>query len=348
MSTAQLILFFFGGIGILNSLFFSVWLFITRRGNRLSNYLLALLLVALAVRVSKSLFYFLLNGVDIAFINAGLVGKAAIGPLFLLYIFSVTRKEFQWKPIYWLHFIPSIVLTVITPILSWETIIISYNLAMVQMLAYGVLGAYEVYRYGRTVSNHVQIKAWLRNLCVALAMVWLAYLSQILMGGLTVYAIGAAWFALVTYSVFFLALKQQKLFSVKRTEEKYQTSNVSSDELNEYEAPLMRLMESEKVYLDRELSLPGLAEKLGIRPDVLSRLINERFERNFNDFINGYRIGEARELLADPDYADAKIAGVAIDCGFRSISAFNTAFKKVVDMTPSQYRSRFNTALNLA
>ncbi len=344
MSAAQLTLFFFSGIGILNSLFFSVWLTVTRRGNRLSNRLLALLLIAFVVRVAKSIFYFLLDGVHIAYINAGLVGKVMIGPLLLLYIYSVTRENFKWKNIYLLHFVPAIVLAGVTPFLSWSLIVGSYELAMVQLLAYLVLGYVEVQRFRRNAENQEPQKKWLNNLCLAVALVWLAYLSQILMGGLTVYAIGAAWFALVMYAVAFVALKQQKLFDSGKKTPKYKTSNVSSSELDKYEAPLLQLVEQEQVYLNRELSLPLLAEKLEMRPDVLSRLINEKFQKNFNDFINSYRIQAAQQLLSDPVQANAKIAGVAIDCGFKSISAFNTAFKKSVGKTPSQYRDQFKEA----
>lgn len=345
MSAAQLTLFFFSGIGILNSLFFSVWLFVTKRGNRLSNRLLALLLIAFVVRVAKSIFYFLLDGVHIAYINAGLVGKVMIGPLLLLYIYSITRKDFQWKRMYLLHFIPALVLAAITPMLSWSVIVDSYQLAMVQLLVYLVLGYVEVQRFRQHVKGHEQQKSWLSNLCLAVALVWLAYLSQILMGGLTVYAIGAAWFALVMYAVVFVALKQRRLFDTEKKEPKYKTSNVTRSELDKFEAPLLHRVEQEKVYLDRELSLPLLAEKMEIRPDVLSRLVNEKFEKNFNDFINSYRIQAAQQLLSDPGQANAKIAGVAIDCGFKSISAFNTAFKKSVGTTPSQYRDQFKSDL---
>ncbi len=345
MSAAQLTLFFFSGIGILNSLFFSVWLFMTKQGNKLSNRLLALLLIAFVVRVAKSIFYFLLDGVHIAYINAGLVGKVMIGPLLLLYIYSLTRKDFQWKRVYLLHFIPALVLAAITPWLSWSVIVDSYHLAMVQLLVYLVLGYVEVQRFRQNIKGYEQQKSWLSNLCLGVALVWLAYLSQILMGGLTVYAIGAAWFALVMYAVVFVALKQRRLFDTEKKEPKYKTSNVSRSELDKYETPLLRQVEQEKVYLNRELNLPLLAEKMAIRPDVLSRLINEKFEKNFNDFINSYRIQAAQQLLSDPEQANAKIAGVAIDCGFKSISAFNTAFKKSVGTTPSQYRDQFKTDL---
>ena len=347
MNTPQLILFFFSGIGILNSLAFAGWLFVTKRGKTIANRLLALLLLALVVRVSKSLFYFLLDGVHIGFINAGLVGKMAIGPLLYLYVLSLTRKDFRWKRVYWWHLTPSIALTVLSPFMSWDLILLAYDTTMYQMLAYTIWAYWLVHKFKAASPADKQLKRWLANLCFAIGLVWLAYLSQVLMGGLTVYAIGAAWFALVVYAVLFLALRQQKLFTTIANEVKYQTSNVSTSALDQYKEPLLALIEKEKVYLDRTLNMPALAERMGVRTDVLSRLINEKFEKNFNDFINGYRIAEARGLLENPDWAEMKIAAVAIDCGFKSISAFNTAFKKCTGMTPSQYRDQFNGSVKL-
>lgn len=347
MNTPQLILFFFSGIGILNSLAFAGWLLLTKRGKVIANRLLALLLLALVVRVSKSLFYFLLDGVHIGFINAGLVGKMAIGPLLYLYVRSLTQKNFQWKNAYLWHLAPSIALTVLSPFMSWNLILLAYDITMYQMLAYTIWAYWLVQKFKITTPADKPLKRWLANLCFAIGMVWLAYLSQVLMGGLTVYAIGAAWFALVVYAVLFLALRQQKVFNAVPQEVKYQTSNVSTSALDQYKEPLLILMEEEKVYLDRALNMPALAERLGIRTDVLSRLINEKFGKNFNDFINGYRIAAARKLLENPDWADMKIAAVAIDCGFKSISAFNTAFKKGTGMTPSQYRDQFNGSVKL-
>jgi AraC-like DNA-binding protein len=344
MTSAQLTLFFFSGIGILNSVFFSVWLFVTRRGNKLSNTILAFLLLALVVRVAKSIFYFLLDGVSIAYINAGLVGKMMIGPLLLLYVFSITRREFSWKPAHWLHFMPAAIIAVTTPFLTWDLILLGYDLAMAQMLVYIVFACWQVRQYGSMSDSEQPQKTWLRNLCIAVILIWCAYLSQMLMGGLTIYAIGAAWFAMVMYAVLFVALRQRKLFDSSKAGEKYKTSSVSGTVLDEYVKPLMQLIEEDKVYLNRELSLPVLAGQVGVRPDVLSRLINEKFEKNFNDFINCYRVAVAREILSDPAHANAKIAGVAIDSGFKSISAFNTAFKKLVGMTPSQYRDQCHRA----
>jgi AraC-like DNA-binding protein len=94
------------------------------------------------------------------------------------------------------------------------------------------------------------------------------------------------------------------------------------------------------VYLDAELNLQELARRAGIHYNYLSRIINEKFGLSYNDYVNGYRIEEARRMLADPANAGKTILDIAYDTGFYSKSVFNTAFKKITGTTPSQYRKQ--------
>jgi len=68
-------------------------------------------------------------------------------------------------------------------------------------------------------------------------------------------------------------------------------------------------------------------------------VINRRFEQNFFEFINKYRVAEAKKLLEDPDHAQSTMIDIMADAGFNSKATFNTFFKKLVGSTPSQYRS---------
>jgi AraC-like DNA-binding protein len=101
---------------------------------------------------------------------------------------------------------------------------------------------------------------------------------------------------------------------------------------------LKYLMEVEKVYCDASISLQSLAEKMSIAPYQLSQLLNERMNRNFADFINGYRIEEAKKILQSPRGSKRKISAVAIDVGFNTISAFYKVFKKHTGSTPTEYK----------
>jgi ligand-binding sensor domain-containing protein/AraC-like DNA-binding protein len=120
--------------------------------------------------------------------------------------------------------------------------------------------------------------------------------------------------------------------------EKYKTSALTPQFAQECIKKLKRLMENEKVYRDPDLSLQALAEKISVSPHVLSQVLNEKLNKNFPDFINWYRIEEAKKIFQTPRGSQKKIANVAFDVGFNTIVAFYNAFKKYTEMTPAQYK----------
>ena len=81
-----------------------------------------------------------------------------------------------------------------------------------------------------------------------------------------------------------------------------------------------------------------LSKKLRVHYNILSRVINEKFHLGYNDFINKYRIDEAKLKLSDPEQKNRTILEILYDCGFNSKSVFNTTFKKFTGKTPSAFR----------
>ncbi len=104
-------------------------------------------------------------------------------------------------------------------------------------------------------------------------------------------------------------------------------------------AGLRRLMDRDRAYREEGLSIGGLAVKLGTSEHGLRRLINQRLGyRNFNVFLNGYRLDDAMTALADPAQEEVPILTIALDAGFQSLGPFNRAFKSKTGMTPSEFR----------
>jgi AraC-like DNA-binding protein len=97
-------------------------------------------------------------------------------------------------------------------------------------------------------------------------------------------------------------------------------------------------MSNQKSYLDPLLTLDSLAAQSHIPARQLSQLINRHFEKNFFEFVNGYRIDEAKELLANKDFEKVTIIEIMAKVGFNSKATFNTFFKKIVGLTPTQFR----------
>ena len=132
------------------------------------------------------------------------------------------------------------------------------------------------------------------------------------------------------------ARMQGRLFGAQPRAEPAPAPDAAEDQLH---AALMRRMNHDKGYRAPGLTITALAEKLGAPEYRLRRLINGRLgHRNFNDFVNSYRLGEARQRLADPEAARMPVLTIALDAGFQSIGPFNRAFKDDTGMTPVEYR----------
>jgi AraC-like DNA-binding protein len=99
------------------------------------------------------------------------------------------------------------------------------------------------------------------------------------------------------------------------------------------------LMEEERVYREPDLSIGTLADRMGLAEYRLRRLINQGLgQRNFNTYINRYRLQDVKAALADPNKSDQSVLNIALDSGFQSLGPFNRAFKAETGQTPSEFR----------
>ena len=104
-------------------------------------------------------------------------------------------------------------------------------------------------------------------------------------------------------------------------------------------AALGRLMTAERAYRQDGLTIGTLASRLSLPEYRLRRLINQGLGyRNFNSFVNHYRIAEAKAALGDPRQAEVPVLTIALDTGFSSLGPFNRAFKAETGLTPTEYR----------
>jgi AraC-like DNA-binding protein len=105
----------------------------------------------------------------------------------------------------------------------------------------------------------------------------------------------------------------------------------------DYTKRLLKYISEEKPYLNPELSLRLLADQIDIHPNQLSWLLNESIGKNFNEFINYYRVEAFKALCNDPKNVHITLMGLAYDSGFNSKTVFNTYFKKETGLTPKQF-----------
>ena len=120
--------------------------------------------------------------------------------------------------------------------------------------------------------------------------------------------------------------------------EKTNDQKLDSSKRKEISDKLTTLMTNEKPFLDSSLNIHSLAQQVQTNTKYLSHVINQEFNLNFSSYINKYRIMESKSMLIDPDNEKYTIETIAQMTGFNSKSAFNTAFKKFLEQTPSQFR----------
>ncbi len=113
---------------------------------------------------------------------------------------------------------------------------------------------------------------------------------------------------------------------------------LSEKELEKLKAKLQNLMHDEKTYLEPQLTLTDLSRQIGVNSAVLSYAINNGFGKNFNDFINEFRIVAVKEKLTNSDAENSNLLGIAFDCGFNSKATFNRAFKKFTGVSPKEFQ----------
>ncbi len=197
---------------------------------------------------------------------------------------------------------------------------------------------------------------WLRKLVYSFGVIWTvlivvatihhvfhlfswAFCTDGLFLSLSVFIILIGYFGLKQKEIF-TQYPDHKIEYVTEPKTKYASVLLNEADAELYVSKIKHFMETEKSYMDADLTLPDLATKLEIPSHHLSRVINENFGLNFFDFINQYRIEEVKAKMARPEFDNLSLLGIAFESGFNTKSAFNRVFKKMTGSTPSEYKKQ--------
>jgi len=360
-------------IGIVQGIFLILLIWIRSARNRLAAIFINILLVLM---VLINLGYLVIRTDLVAYVpqlfGVPFGAMFLFGPLFYFYSKSVIENDFKWKATNWLHFIPYLLHLIRNiPMLTmdkgnWQLFIGEFmagNLPIgnfekalfaiqdFQLLIYLII----TFRYiGKAKSSHGNLQfivtinsriIWLKQVANALAMFLFVVVSLyvIMMFHGKYNPITNYVYTLVTSGIiYFIAYKlvlNPELISPDFIR-KYRTYVQFADEKSEnYIQKLSALLNHEKIFLNSELSLSTLANQLGLPSHQLSKLINERHSKSFNDLINEYRVKEFLARMGEAESQKYSLYGLALDVGFKSKSAFNSAFKKVTGHPPSFYKN---------
>jgi AraC-like DNA-binding protein len=118
---------------------------------------------------------------------------------------------------------------------------------------------------------------------------------------------------------------------------KYEKTKISNSEMSSIHLRLKSIMNEEKLFKNPELTLAEVALKISIQPNILSQVINTLEGKNFYDFINGQRIEEFQRIALSPSRSKYSLLSLAFESGFNSKTSFNRNFKKVTNLSPSEF-----------
>ena len=150
---------------------------------------------------------------------------------------------------------------------------------------------------------------------------------------------------MVMFVIFATLMQARKVVSIETPEEDaklQQLAEAGDNQISKEEIDsIAQKLQDDKLYLQAGLTVEQLANHVEMPVKTLSLIINRYYEKNFFDFVNHYRVEEARRLLKSPEHAKDSIQQIYEAVGFRSKSSFNTLFKKTVGVTPSKYREKY-------
>ena len=302
----------------------------------------------MAFRIGKSVMLYFGNDLEPIFIFAGLAFLLLTGPLLRWYVLAMTRYNFEFSKNKLLELVPFALIFVMSFFVSrkwFETnnkeVIIVFASALIFIYLHF---AFYIFLSGRLLQkvkgayrNVLQTKSqkaifeWLQVLIIGFIVIWISYFLNIVEDTVP-YIVGPIVYSVVIY---FLSYKA---FQLKTTEIDGDAFKKNDNEW--LYNKITELVIRDKLYLESDLSLSVLSKMVGKSTQNTSEAINQYAKRNFNDFINYYRIQDAKRMLLDANTKNYTISTIAFDAGFSTLSSFNSAFKKFEGITPSIYKKR--------
>lgn len=341
MQFSSQLLFFFSALGAFNGLLLSLYLFFSKSVTQDRKWL-GLLLLAISLRISKSVWFYFDPNLGKQFLQLGLSACFMIGPLLYFYVASATNQlldlkiKWQWHITFLLCLM--IIFGVLFPYQShlelWQDEVyqfINYFWAGYLVLTAFLLMPMAMVWVGDnsklTSKDSLAVKVF-----AGTTVIWLAFFTA----SYTSYILGALSFSFV----FYLTIVTWLLDSKGKTGKPYVAKTIEQTTALELNIKLEDLMKTEQLYKNANLTLPVLAKKLGVSVPVLSQFLNDNLAKSFAQFINEYRINEAKALLdAQPNMTVDVVAELS---GYNSQSTFYSAFKQFTNTTPAKYRSKIN------
>ncbi len=362
-------------VGLTQALLLSLALLSLKRGNPTANRVFGIFLLVVSLEMAYGVLFhsrYILVLPHLFQVTAAI--PFLYGPLLLFYFRALTRPGFRVGKLDLLHLLPYAICQVyFVPQLaqaadikmdaliglflgaSTESYVIG-SLVAVHYLAYLIIlsGVLQANRHtlarvgGASTAAGLRRQRLMLGLTSGFAVLWVFEVYDLIFAFEVISVSDVVQFAAI--SLFLLAagyvvVRHPNVLSGEELAlPKYASSTLDPGNAEAHVRRLKSVMAEDKPYRDGSLTLPVLARSIGVSPHLLSQLLNGHLGKNFSRFVNGYRVEDAMQQLEDPALEHFTIAAIAQEVGFNSLSSFNTAFKAVTGITPSQYQQRSRSA----
>jgi putative ABC transport system permease protein len=347
---------------------FALLLWFTKSINRSANRFLALALVTMILWMVRILAIDVRLETDLPdWDRLPMQFLLALGPLIYFYVLKITRPEYRFGGRDLLHFSPLLLEQAVllleiresnsTGTATYDTSIFQQLNPILQLLIFISITTY-LYQSHKLIQNFyrrllpvlmdrslLQFR-WLDRLLAATGLlwtVWIAYAAVDYFGyrnqlGIHIYYPLYIFFAVIIIWTAAAAFLRPQAEMPVQVSSPAQPSDAA--ELKERGILLRKAIDAGFFYRDPELTIASLADKLKLPPRELSRIINIALKKNFNDFINEYRVRDVIQKMQDAAYNHLTLLGIAFESGFNSKSTFNRIFKEMTGKSPAEYKAQ--------
>lgn len=367
-------------LGAAQGVFFSMALLAIPDGNRRANRWLAIFLTSFSINIAGTALHDLrvvLSAPQIGLVHTPF--SLLLGVSAFFFTKNLTTKNYRMRWWDWLQLLPFVLgVLYLAPFYglspaekralleqsyeqlpdSWALLFKLTVVVNAVYLAFTVALLFRHQRHIRQVFSNTEEKTlhWLVQFIVACVFTF----SICVLLGLFDFHLADIFsnltFAGLVYVMGYRAIRQPEIFKtipeevVRETHDstlglgkppgRYEKSGLSDQKAGELLIRLEGLMSEEKLYLDPELTLPQLADRMSVTPHQLSQALNQHGKETFFDFVNRQRVEHFKRMAVDPANAHLSILALAFDSGFHSKASFNAVFKKMTGTTPSAFRNR--------
>lgn len=364
--------------GILQGFILSVVLFFRKTENQSSARFLSAVLFCINLHLANLILIDL--GFEIRFpwlLWLPTSFLTAVGPLIFFYVKSRVNPGFRYSKKDSIHFIPTLFELLIHVVQVYYSIqnnvlyyhnplylyfsVILYTSAGISIYHYLKISIRSIRKYEKSIiENFSNLRGitlnWLYRLMYYFRIVWLCwFFFMVIFLPTFQLQINHKIFAFVlytliigiTYLTYWIGLE-----GIVRTDFLYNKlpvlstgntghySKMAKQKIEGYRDRIEQLMVQEKLFLDENLSLRKLSQKLEAEPNFISYILNNYLGKNFYEYINFYRVEEVKKRIQDPRFSKYTLTAIAYDCGFNSKATFNRVFKKIVGLSPSAFKKQ--------